>query len=74
MRGEVEISSKALEVYKKRMDSIGLSQDYINKIKEGKLEIEDINNEDTYKRLKNIKNGMKNTSMFSIRPLSFMKN
>lgn len=51
VREEVEISSKALEVYKKRMDSIGLSQDYINKIKEGKLEIEDINNEDTYKKI-----------------------
>lgn len=51
VREEVEISSKALETYQKRMDSIGLSQTYIDKIKNGKLEIEDINNEDVYKKI-----------------------
>lgn len=39
---EIDLQKRAIETYKKYLDTIGLSQTYINKIKKGELRIEDI--------------------------------
>ena len=39
---EIDLQKRAMETYKNYLDTIGLSQTYINKIKKGELRIEDI--------------------------------
>lgn len=39
---EIDLQKRAIETYKNYLDTIGLSQTYINKIKKGELRIEDI--------------------------------
>ena len=39
---EIDLQKRAIETYKNYLDTIGLSQTYINKIKKGELKIEDI--------------------------------
>lgn len=39
---EIDLQKRAMETYKNYLDTIGLSQTYINKIKKGELKIEDI--------------------------------
>ena len=48
---ELGVQEKAIEIYKKEAEAIGLSQEYMTKVQEGKLEIEDITDEELHEKI-----------------------
>lgn len=48
---EIEIQQAAYEKYMQRANSVNLSEEYKQKIRDGKLQIQDITNEDLYEKI-----------------------
>lgn len=50
---EMDVQTAAAQAYQREADAIGLSQEYINKLKNGELDIEEITDKDLHEKIKN---------------------
>lgn len=50
---EMEVQTAAAAAYQREADEIGLSQEYINKLKNGELDIEEITDKELHEKIKN---------------------